>query len=73
MGKASALSSRTGQRWPRLRRAYLAKNPVCECGCGLPSVLVRHRRPHDGDPDLFYAWDNLVAVARDCPNAAREQ
>jgi hypothetical protein len=26
--------------------------------------MVGHRRPHDGDPELFYAWDNLVALAR---------
>jgi 5-methylcytosine-specific restriction endonuclease McrA len=51
-----------GHRWRKLRAAYLASHPACECGCGYPANVVDHRTPHNGDPALIYAWDNLQAV-----------
>jgi hypothetical protein len=47
------------QRWKKLRRAYLAQHPLCECGCGYASVEVDHRVPHRGDPRLMWDWSNL--------------
>jgi 5-methylcytosine-specific restriction protein A len=59
--------SRTyGRRWQKLRAAYLAAHPACECGCGYPASVVDHRLPHDGDPRLMYAWDNLQAMTKPC-------
>jgi 5-methylcytosine-specific restriction enzyme A len=55
-----------GRRWQRLRRAYLAAFPMCECGCGHVATVVDHRTPHDGDAALMYAWDNLEAMAKAC-------
>lgn len=53
-------------RWLRLRAAYLAVNPLCECGCNRPATVVDHRKPHNGDDGLMYAWDNLQAMTKPC-------
>jgi 5-methylcytosine-specific restriction protein A len=59
--------SRTyGRRWQRLRRAYLAQHPICECGCSYAATIVDHRKPHHGDAALMYAWDNLEALTKPC-------
>ena len=55
-----------GRRWRALRAAYLARNPICECGCGYPATVVDHRQPHNGNPALIYAWDNLQAMTKPC-------
>lgn len=55
-----------GRRWQKLRAAYLATHPICECGCGHPATVVDHRTSHNGNPDLLYAWDNLVAMTKAC-------
>lgn len=55
-----------GHRWRKLRAAYLASHPTCECGCGYPATVVDHRQPHLGDPALIYAWDNLSAMTKAC-------
>ena len=54
--------SRTyGRRWQRLRLAYLARNPLCECdenagaGCGRAATVVDHRVAHNGDEALLYS------------------
>ena len=65
--------SRTyGRRWQRLRLAYLARNPLCECdenagaGCGRAATVVDHRTPHNGDEALLYDWDNLQSMTKAC-------
>jgi 5-methylcytosine-specific restriction enzyme A len=61
-----------GRRWQRLRLAYLARNPLCQCeendgaGCGRPAIVVDHRIPHNGDPVLLYDWNNLQAMTKAC-------
>jgi 5-methylcytosine-specific restriction protein A len=55
-----------GRRWQKLRAAYLARNPLCACGCLRPATVVDHKRPHDGDAALMYAWDNLEAMTKPC-------
>ena len=55
-----------GRRWQKLRRAYLAAHPLCECGCGYAAAVVDHRRPHNGNAALMYAWDNLQAMTKPC-------
>jgi 5-methylcytosine-specific restriction enzyme A len=61
-----ARSAIYGRRWRKLRAAYLATHPLCECGCGYAATVVDHRRPHLGDPALIYAWDNLQAMTKAC-------
>jgi len=61
-----------GHRWRKLRDAFLAKSPLCQCeanngaGCGYPATVVDHKIPHKGDLALFYAWTNLEALAKAC-------
>jgi 5-methylcytosine-specific restriction protein A len=55
-----------GYRWQKLRAAYLACNPLCECGCGHPATVVDHKTPHNGDPARLYDWDNLQAMTKPC-------
>jgi 5-methylcytosine-specific restriction protein A len=55
-----------GRRWQKLRAAYLAANPLCECGCGWPAQVVHHKRAHHGDTGLLLAWDNLQALTKRC-------
>ena len=55
-----------GRRWRKLRLAYLAVHPLCECGCGYAASVVDHKRPHNGDAALLYAWDNLEAMTKPC-------
>jgi 5-methylcytosine-specific restriction protein A len=55
-----------GRQWQKLRAAYLAQHPLCECGCLRPAGVVHHRKPHHGDTALLYAWDNLQALSKPC-------
>jgi 5-methylcytosine-specific restriction protein A len=55
-----------GRRWRKLRDAYLATHPLCECGCGYAAAVVDHRTPHNGNPALIFAWDNLQAMTKAC-------
>ena len=54
------------QRWKKLRRAYLATHPLCECSCLRAAVEVDHRIPHHGDPKLMWDWGNLQALTKEC-------
>lgn len=51
------------RRLMRVRTAYLATHPLCECGCGRRAWRVAHK---NDDAGLIYAWDNLRALARPC-------
>ena len=42
-----------GWRWQRLRLAYLAQHPLCECGCGYAATVVDHKIAHRGDLALL--------------------
>jgi 5-methylcytosine-specific restriction protein A len=55
-----------GRRWQKLRAAYLATHPLCECGCGHPAQVVHHKRAHHRDPALLHDWDNLQALTKQC-------
>jgi hypothetical protein len=65
-GARSTHTRAYGHRWRKLRLAYLATHPLCECGCGYAATVVDHRVPHLGDPVLMYAWDNLQAMTKAC-------
>lgn len=56
--------------WERLRRAFLALNPLCvECqklGVIKPATDVDHIVPHRGDMNLFWKQGNLQALCHEC-------
>lgn len=59
-------------RWRRLRALVLSLHPLCQCeecqqtGHVLASRVVHHKQPHGGDETLFFAIDNLQAMAKAC-------
>ena len=53
------------ERWRALRKAFLAKNPVCG-HCGAPARHVDHVRPHRGDVGLFFDVRNLYPLCHSC-------
>ena len=59
-------------RWKRLRMAHLSTSPFCK-RCGAVAELVHHRTPHNGDPILFYAPDNLESLCTACHNREHER
>jgi 5-methylcytosine-specific restriction protein A len=62
----ASLSRIYGRRWQKLRAAYLAQHPVCECGCNRVAEVVHHIKPHRGDDALLYDWANLQALTKKC-------
>ena len=56
------------REWTALRRELLEACPVCQCGtgCGLPSAVVHHLRPHGGNPALFFARSNVRVLSKRC-------
>lgn len=63
----------SGSRWQKIRRQYLAiVGDVCEGCSGAPVAEVHHLHPiaKGGDP---YAFDNLMAVCKDCHDNMHEQ
>ncbi|MGV3515613.1 HNH endonuclease [Luteitalea sp.] len=61
------------QRWQRLRRQVLLDEPLCMCRwCEggkkrvRPSTVVDHKRPHRGDPILFWDRENLQGMNKRC-------
>ena len=54
------------QRWLKIRAAYLATHPLCECGCNRIATVVDHKQPHRGDMELMFSWDNLQAMTKAC-------
>ncbi len=64
-----------GARWRKLRRSYLAANPLCaECrrhGRVTPAEHVHHVLERKDRPDLAYEWGNLEALCPSCHDSAR--
>jgi hypothetical protein len=63
-----------GHRWRLLKAAYLEKHEVCE-DCERAehrrAVIVTHRQPPGNDEELFYRWQNLIALCRPCAERRR--
>ena len=59
-----------GYSWQKRRTAFLRGHPLFEeCrkrGRITPATDVDHIRPHKGDPELFWDWDNLQALCHEC-------
>jgi 5-methylcytosine-specific restriction protein A len=59
-------------RWRKLRVWLLARYPLCGCdecrqlGRVHASRVLHHRKPHNGNPELFFDERNLLAVAKVC-------
>ena len=52
-------------KWKAIRAAQLTRQPTCE-RCGMaPATTANHRRPHRGDPGLFWGGA-LESVCASC-------
>lgn len=64
-----------GRRWRKLRAAFLAAHPCCRyCqqeGRTTAATEVDHITKHNGDTQLFHAWDNLQALCADHHRGAK--
>jgi 5-methylcytosine-specific restriction protein A len=60
-------------RWRKLRKAFLAANPLCrEClgrGIVTRATEVHHKQPHKGDESLFWDSDNWDVLCKPCHDA----
>ena len=58
------------QRWRRLRRIVLARNPLCQACLAAervtPACDVDHIVPHRGDMIMAWSLDNLQGLCRAC-------
>jgi len=58
-----------GRRWRKLRTLYLARHPLCRMckadGRISSATEVDHIQKHNGNPELFYAWDNFQGLCAD--------
>lgn len=68
--------------WRRVRAAFLAQHPLCQCeDCDdgrkriTPAEVVDHIVPIRERPDLRLDWSNLRSMAKSCHDrrTAREQ
>ena len=63
--RAPLLSS---ARWQRLRKMFLAKNPLCAI-CNRAATDVHHIEERTGRPDLAMSESNLQALCHECHSA----
>jgi 5-methylcytosine-specific restriction protein A len=60
--------------WKRLRLYKLSQNPLCELCEKMepprytPAEVVHHLKDHNGDPLLFYSYQNLQSLDAVCHN-----
>jgi 5-methylcytosine-specific restriction protein A len=66
--RGSSTARGYGSRWQRERLIYLAEHPLCRMCQSLgkiePATVVDHRKPHKGDPQLFWSKDNWQALCK---------
>lgn len=79
--RGSAYSRGYDRGWQRVRNAYLAEHPLCECdeckstGAVVAAEVVDHVQPIADRPDLRLDWSNLRAMSKQHHDrrTAREQ
>jgi len=54
------------QAWRILAKRRLAENPLCEECMSRPSVQAHHRIKALERPDLFFYYENTMALCREC-------
>jgi len=60
-GKTPSLKLRSNQ-WPKVRRAHLALQPLCQVCGGSDKLEVHHIKPFNEHPELELASFNLVSL-----------
>lgn len=66
-----------GTTWNKMRKRFLAKNPICEfckkAGIITPAEVVDHKIPHRGDSKLFWDVDNWQALCKRCHDSTKQK
>ena len=73
-----------GQHWKNARAKFLRENPLCEeceragrLNCydpaSNPAFVVDHRKPHRGDPALFWDRANWSTLCATCHNSYKQR
>lgn len=72
--RPSARQRGYGAKWEKESKAFLARpeNHLCACGCGRPSEVVDHIKPHRGDRRLFWSRSNWQALSAHCHNSDKQ-
>lgn len=64
-------------RWERYRLSFLDAHPLCAMcqaeGRITPATVVDHRRPHKGDPALFWDPDNHQPLCKPHHDGAKQR
>lgn len=59
-------------QWKKIRARFLKENPLCVyCmreGRVEPANVVDHIKPHKGDKELFFDYDNYQSLCYSCHN-----
>ena len=53
---------RRSSQWEKVRKAYLAIHPKCECCGGSKSVQVHHKKPFYLFPELELVPENFISL-----------
>ena len=67
--RGNLLGGMRSSRWPAVRKAFMAKNPLCAV-CGTKGSLLKpneahHCIPYSVNPDLELDPKNLIVLCRD--------
>jgi len=64
------------KRWQSLRSYRLNKEPLCryclERGKLNPAEVIDHIRPHKGNEELFYSYENTQSLCKRCHDSAKQ-
>lgn len=52
--------------WKRMAKRRIGEFPICECCHIRQSEQTHHRRKTADNPDMFFIYDNLEALCRQC-------
>lgn len=63
--------------WYRLRASQLRREPMCgycsALGLVVLATICDHRRPHRGDPALFFDPANLQSLCKHCHDSHKQR
>lgn len=68
-----------GYRWQKARKVYLGQHPLCVMHWArippqlVTATIVDHKRPHQGDPILFWSEWNWQSLCATCHSAIKQR
>jgi len=69
-----------GYAWQKARAAFLEGHPLCQCpDCDdgrkrvRVATIVDHKKPHRGNPDIFWDRANWQAMNKQCHDSYKQR